>query len=191
MVLSLAMISSSTSLSSNNRNGPRAPSHGRVSCLIGRKSSLYGPGQNLQKAQGIISHLSRCLIYRRPTNIYVSLDTRRDYLFVDDCAHGVAASVVRLMTERPSMLIKIFASEELTTLARILGIFFRIAKHRPLIVSQQKRATTQPRSIKLHSDVWPGVNSLRKTDLGTGIRLVHEHQLDLFRHGLLPPPPAP
>src|SRR5262249_29684958 len=43
-----------------------------VSCLIGRISSLYGPGQNLRKAQGIISHLSRCLIYRRPTNIYVS-----------------------------------------------------------------------------------------------------------------------
>lgn len=160
-----------------------------VSCLIGRISSLYGPGQNLQKAQGIIAHLSRCLIYRHPTNIYVSLDTRRDYLFVDDCAHSVAASVFRLMTERPSVLIKIFASEELTSLARIVGIFIRMAKHRPLIVSQQQRTSTQPRSLKLHSDVWPSVNSLRKTDLATGIHLVHQYQLKLFRRGLLPPPP--
>jgi UDP-glucose 4-epimerase len=159
-----------------------------VSCLIGRISSLYGPGQNLQKAQGIISHLSRCLIYRRPINMYVSLDTRRDYLFVDDCAHNVAASVFRLMTERPSVLIKIFASEELTSLARILGIFFRMAKHRPLIVSKQQRTTTQALSLKLHSNVWPSVNSLRKTDLATGIHLVHEYQLNLFRHGLLRPP---
>jgi UDP-glucose 4-epimerase len=161
-----------------------------VSCLIGRISSLYGQGQNLHKAQGIISHLSRCLIYRYPTNIYVPLDTRRDYLFVDDCAYHLVASFLRLMTERPSVLIKIFASEELTTLARIVGIFFRMAKHRPLIISQQQRAATQPRSLKLRSDVWPSLHSLRKTDLGTGIHLVHEHQLNLFRHGLLPPPPV-
>jgi UDP-glucose 4-epimerase len=158
-----------------------------VSCLIGRISSLYGRGQNLQKAQGIISHLSRCLIYRHPTNIYVSLDTRRDYLFVDDCSHHIAASLSRLMTQRPRAVLKIFASEELTSLARIVGIFFRIAKHRPLIVSQQLR-TTQPTSIRLRSDVWRELSCLRKTDLATGIHLVHEHQLNLFRRGLLPPP---
>jgi UDP-glucose 4-epimerase len=158
-----------------------------LSCLIGRISSLYGPGQDLRKAQGIISHLSRCLIYRRPVHMYVSLDTRRDYLFADDCAHQVAASLGRLMTERPRAIVKIFASEELTSLARIVGIFFRMAKHRALIVSQQPRAT-QPTSLKLRSDVWRNLEGLRKTDLATGIHLVHEYQLALFRHGLLPPP---
>lgn len=93
------------------------------------------------------------------------------------------------MTERPSVLIKIFASGELTSLACIVGIFSRMAKHRPLIVSQQHRTTAEPLSLKLRSDVWPNVNSLRKTDLATGIHLVHEYQLNLFRHGLLPPPP--
>src|SRR5262245_34903500 len=48
------------------------PNH---SCLIGRISSLYGPGQNLNKAEGVISHLSRCLIYHQPVSIYVPLDT--------------------------------------------------------------------------------------------------------------------
>ncbi len=158
-----------------------------LSSLIGRISSLYGPGQNLHKAQGIIAHLSRCLIYRHPVNIYVSLDTRRDYLFADDCAHQVAASLGRLMSERPRTILKIFASEELTCLARVVGIFFRMAKHRPLIVSQQPRGT-RPTSLKLRSDVWRNLEGLRKTDLATGIHLVHEHQLALFRHGLLPPP---
>jgi UDP-glucose 4-epimerase len=158
-----------------------------VSSLIGRISSLYGPGQDLRKAQGIISHLSRCLIYRRPVNIYVSLDTRRDYLFADDCAHQVAASLSRLMTERPRAIIKVFASEEVTSLARIVGVFFRIAKHHPLIVSRQPRGT-QPISLKLRSDVWRNLEGLRKTDLATGIHMVHEHQLTLFCQGLLPPP---
>jgi UDP-glucose 4-epimerase len=158
-----------------------------TSCLIGRISNLYGPGQDLHKAQGIISHLSRCLIYHRSVNIYVSLDTRRDYLFADDCAHHIAASLGRLMTERPGAILKIFASEETTSLARIVGVFFRMSKHRPLIVSRQPRST-QPTGLKLRSEVWRNIPGLRKTDLATGIHLVHEHQLALFRHGLLPPP---
>jgi UDP-glucose 4-epimerase len=159
-----------------------------VSCLIGRISSLYGPGQNLQKNQGIVSHLSRCLIYRRSVNVYVPLDTRRDYFFVDDCAQHVAASLIRSIAERPQVLVKIFASEELTSLARIFGLFFRLTKRRPLIVSQQTRVPTQARSLKLRSDVWRDMKAMRKTDLAVGIHLVHEHQLELFRHGLLPPP---
>jgi UDP-glucose 4-epimerase len=158
-----------------------------TSCLIGRISNLYGPGQDLDKDQGIISHLSRCLIYRRPVNIYVSLDTRRDYLFADDCAHQIAASLSRLMTEHPRAILKIFASEESTSLARIVGVFFRISKHRPLIVSRLSRST-QPTGLKLRSEVWRSMRGLRKTDLAAGIHLVHEHQLALFRHGLLPPP---
>lgn len=160
-----------------------------VSSLIGRISTLYGPGQNLRKAQGIISHLSRCLIYRKPVNIYVSLDTRRDYLFADDCAHQIAAAVHRMLSEQPRAILKVFASEETTSLARIVGIFFRMAKHRPLIVLQRPREM-QPTSLKLRSDVWRDLEGLRKTDLAVGIHLAHEYQLALFQRGLLLPPPA-
>jgi UDP-glucose 4-epimerase len=159
-----------------------------VSCLIGRISTLYGPGQDLQKAQGIISHLSRCLIHRRVANIYVPLDTRRDYLFVKDCAHEIAANTGRLLKERPgSTVTKIFASEEPTNLARIIGVFFQMAKHRPLIICRQPRGM-QPVSLKFRSQVWRDLESPRKTDLTTGIHLVHEYQLGLFRKGLLPAP---
>jgi UDP-glucose 4-epimerase len=159
-----------------------------VSGLIGRISTLYGPGQDLQKPQGIISHLSRRLIYRRPIEIYVSLDTRRDYLFVDDCAHHIAASMARLLAERPGTVKKIFASEELVSLARVIGVFFGIAKHRPLIICRRPQAS-QPLSLKFRSQVWRSLPSPRRTDLTTGIHLVHKYQLALFRQGLLPAPP--
>jgi UDP-glucose 4-epimerase len=157
------------------------------SILIGRISSLYGPGQDLHKAQGIISHLSRCLIYRRAVHVYVPLDTRRDYLLADDCAHQLAASLARLLTEPPRTVLKIFASEELTSVARIVGIFLRISKHRPLIISRQAHGV-QPISLKLRSNVWRDLKGLRKTDLAAGIHLVHEYQLGLFHRGLLPRP---
>lgn len=158
-----------------------------VSALIGRISSLYGPGQDLHKAQGIISHLSRCLIYRRPLNIHAPLDMRRDYLFADDCAHQVATSGRRLVAERPRTIIKIFASEEPTCVAQILGIFFRMARHRPLITARQPPGAWLT-SLNFRSMVWRNLDGMRKTDLATGIHLVHKYQLGLFRHGLLPPP---
>jgi UDP-glucose 4-epimerase len=157
-----------------------------ASCLIGRISSLYGPQQDPHKIQGIISHISRCLIYRQAANIYVPLDTRRDYLFVDDCADQIAECLARSLAEQPGIIVKIFASEETTNLSRIVGVFFRIAKHRPLIISRQAHGT-QSISLKLRSEVWNDLG-LRKTDLTTGIHLVHEHQLGLFRQGILPRP---
>jgi UDP-glucose 4-epimerase len=158
-----------------------------LSCLIGRISTLYGPGQDLHKPQGIISYLSRCLIYRRPGKIYVPLDTRRDYLFVDDCARQIAASLLRLIGERPRVVLKILASEQLTSLAQILGVFFRMAKHRSLIVSQ-RTPPGQSISLKFRSEVWRDLDGLRKTDLAAGIHLLHQYQLNQFQRGLLPPP---
>ena len=158
-----------------------------VSSLVGRISSLYGRGQDLHKAQGIIPHLSRCLIYRQPLNVFVSLDTRRDYLFVDDCAVQIAASVRRLMVEPARAVIKIIASEDLSSVARIVGIFFRMVKHRPLVVLRQPREK-QRSSLKFRSEVWRDLEGLRKTDLATGIHLVHAHQLAIFRRGMLQPP---
>jgi hypothetical protein len=72
-------------------------------------------------------------------------------------------------------------------LARIVGVFFRMAKHRPLIVSRLAHET-QSISMKMRSEVWRNLEGLPKTDLAVGIHLVHEHQLALYRRGLLPPP---
>ncbi|MGN6127991.1 MAG: NAD-dependent epimerase/dehydratase family protein, partial [Humibacter sp.] len=66
-----------------------------VRVVIGRIANLYGPGQNLSKAQGLISQLCLSIQTRRPLGIYVPLDTLRDYLFADD-----AAAMVVEMTRR-------------------------------------------------------------------------------------------
>ena len=92
-----------------------------------------------------------------------------------------------MMRERPRAILKIFASEQLTSLAQIIGVFLRMAKHRSLIVSRQTQRT-QPISLKFRSEVWRDLEGLRKTDLAAGIHLLHEHQLALFQRGLLPPP---
>jgi hypothetical protein len=75
----------------------------------------------------------------------------------------------------------------LASIAGIVGAFLRTAKHRPLVVWEQPRSS-QPISLNLRTQVWREVGRVRKTDLITGIHLVHSHQLALFQQGRLPPP---
>src|SRR5258706_11384893 len=62
----------------------RAPT--QVTSLIARISTLYGPGQSAEKPQGLISHMARQIIRNLPIQIYVPLDTIRDYITVNDAS---------------------------------------------------------------------------------------------------------
>ncbi len=163
-----------------------------VSTLVGRLSNLYGPGQHLEKPQGLISHMSRCLIFSVPIRIFVPLDTIRDYLFVDDAARRVVAGMQRLHREAPSSgqrITKVFASGSETSVARLIGIFRQIAKrHLRLISVQSAVRSQQPVGLQFRSVVWPDEPSLSRTELLDGVNRVHNHQLAVFQEGRLASP---
>ena len=140
-----------------------------VSVLLGRLSNLYGPGQDLTKPQGLISQLCRAQLTRRPLSIYVPLDTRRDYLFVDDAA-AMAVAGLDAVTDRGGRHLKVLASEHSTTVAAILGDLGRITRRRPLIVlGTNPQARLQARDLRLRSVAWPPTAALARTPMSAGI----------------------
>lgn len=154
----------------------------RVGALVGRLSNLYGPGQRLDKPQGLISHVGRAALRREPISIYVPLDTIRDYLFADDAGRMVAAAILCMEDARPeprrrSLTVKVFASEVETTVAAVLGAW-RQALRRPLQVALASSpiGRLQPRVLSFRSRVWP---ELRRspTLLPLGIDAVRRDQL--------------
>jgi hypothetical protein len=56
-----------------------------------------------------------------------------------------------------------------------------------LIVSLKVRTTTQAKSLKLRYDVLRNMKIMRKIDMAAGIQSARERELNLLRHGLLPP----
>ena len=72
-----------------------------VNVLTGRISNLYGPGQNLAKPQGLVSHICRAQLSGQPISVYVSLDTVRDYLYVDD-ASGLICDALDRLADAPA-----------------------------------------------------------------------------------------
>lgn len=167
-----------------------------VSIIVGRFANLFGPGQRLNKPQGLISQLSLSMIYGVPAHIFVSLDTIRDYLYSDDAGRMVVATLAPVWQDdsakQPRRLVKIFGSEAEISIAGLLGVFRRLGK-RPLRVVScvYPQSALQPRRLQFRSRVLAentDAKVIRRTDLLEGISSVYYHQLRLFQNGKLPPP---
>jgi UDP-glucose 4-epimerase len=152
--------------------------------LIGRIANLYGPGQNLTKAQGIISQVCRSYLTGRPAPIYVPLDTIRDYVFAPDCARLVVDGLERLQRERTDLesrvVIKILASQRAVTVGAVLGEMRRIFKGSiRIVVAASALSTAQVQNLSVRSRVWTELDRRPLTPLPVGVaRTV----ADVLRH---------
>jgi UDP-glucose 4-epimerase len=145
-----------------------------VPVLIGRIANLYGPGQDISKPQGLVSQLCRAHLTRTPASIYVSLDTARDYLYVDDAARMIVNGLERVRLEG-GLQIKIMASGRPTSVAAIIAELGRVTKRRPQIVlGASPNARYQVRDLRFRSVVWPDLDTGPRTSLAAGIRATLE-----------------
>ena len=62
-----------------------------VRVVVGRLSNLYGAGQDLNKLQGLVSRLVKAGLEKETVNIFVPLDTIRDFIYVQDAAATIAS----------------------------------------------------------------------------------------------------
>jgi UDP-glucose 4-epimerase len=142
---------------------------------IGRISNLYGPGQNLGKAQGLISQVVRAQLLGRPISIFVPLDTVRDNLYVTDAARLVDATLRRLRAEsglgRPTHVTKILASGQAVTVGFLISELGRLFKRRLRVVYRPTPATSlQARDLRMRSVVWPELDRVSIMPLPVGMR---------------------
>jgi UDP-glucose 4-epimerase len=142
--------------------------------FIGRIANLYGPGQNVNKPQGLVSHLCKAHLTGQPLSIYVPLDTLRDYLLVTDCAAMVTAGLedVRRVARSAAdpVVVKVLASGRGTSIGALIAESRRVFRRRPRIVlGSSPLASVQPRDIRLRSVRWPELDCYARSTLAAGI----------------------
>ncbi len=138
----------------------------QVDCLIGRITNLYGPGQDMTKSQGLISQLCKSNLTKKPLNIFVPLQTARNYLYVDDAA----AMISEFMWQNEELCTKIFASPHSVTVATIIRTSYEVFKRRPLIsLGINERTSLQPMSLHFKSKVKPEIDQRRFKSLSSGL----------------------
>ncbi|MGA0568914.1 NAD-dependent epimerase/dehydratase family protein [Rathayibacter sp. KR2-224] len=148
--------------------------HG-INVCIGRIANLYGPGQRLDKMQGLISHLAVAQFSPRPATIYVSLDTIRDYIYVDDCASLIADLIEEVSDSSGDAgegvsVTKVLASGRGVTIGELIGEIGLISKRRPnVMIGFSRAAEYQARDLRLRSRVLPHLDARSLTSLPAGI----------------------
>lgn len=145
--------------------------------VIGRISNLYGPGQNVAKPQGLITALCRALIRGDAINIYVPLDTARDYIYVDDAARIVLGCLDSGAGQLPgTTTVKVICAGAAVTVADLLDELHHLANS-PLTVTLDGSPLSQrqPRDLRFDSEVWLDLDDLATTTLRRGLRQTYDH----------------
>jgi UDP-glucose 4-epimerase len=116
----------------------------------------------------------------QPIQIYVPLDTIRDYITAGDAAAAIIATM-RAISEKSGVFTKIIASEQPTTIAEIISIYRRIARRTPKIVtSVSKLSSIYTRRIQFHSIAIPVNEQISRTSLLVGIAQVMAAEMSAF-----------
>lgn len=141
--------------------------------VIGRIANLYGPGQNLDKPQGLISVFAKAHLTGQPVSVYVSLDTLRDYIFIDDAAGLITDCLDRVDSDDVldgQPVTKIIATQRADTIGALIGACKTVFKRRPRIVlGASPIAKAQAHDLRLKSVVWTELDSRQFTPLAVGI----------------------
>lgn len=149
--------------------------------VIGRLSNLYGPGQNLAKLQGLISRLALSAVTQQPINIFVSLDTIRDYIYVDDASSAVHASIIKTSDIPAETLV--IASGQPATVGLLIRTMNQIAKRRvPVALGDHASAASQALDLRLI----PSHEATGGTPLPVGMKAVYLDILRRVQHATIP-----
>ena len=65
----------------------------KVSCIVLRVSNVYGPGQPHGRGQGVIAEWKNSINSKKGIEVYGSLKSFRDYIFIDDLCEAVQQSL--------------------------------------------------------------------------------------------------
>lgn len=113
----------------------RTTLEGRLPLVIGRFSNLAGPGQNLAKPQGLVSQLCRAAVTRQSLNLFVPMETLRDYLYVDDGAAMVRTLVDNAVHQQPSTpVLRNIASQRPVSVCTVMRTVQQVA-HRSVRIA--------------------------------------------------------
>ncbi len=147
----------------------------RMTVIAGRLANLYGPGQDTDKLQGLISRLCLASITRETVTMFVPLDTLRDFIYVDDAA---ALALHWIETPSTETSVRVIASGNPASLGYVIAVTRDVVR-RPIPIAQgfHPSARAQAHDLRLAPDRDSTTDSLLQTPLPVGIRAVY---LDLL-----------
>ena len=161
------------------RSGARA--------VVGRIANCYGPLQNRDKGQGLITSICQQTLLQKPVNIFVGLDTMRNYIYVDDAAK-IAIRMMSSMHLMPESTVqtKVICSLVNHSVSSVLKDCESVFGFAPNVVQLEKvNKSSYPRDLRMKSMYELYADDFDHTPLVVGINRVWQSLLRDQQRGLL------
>jgi len=154
-----------------------------VKIVIGRIANLYGTRQNRFKKQGLITTLIQNSLTNRFVNIYVPLNTIRNYIYTEDAAKKI---IWQVTNANDSFRLVIICSNNNISLSRVLRLTQDVTRKKLLYFQSCDEDTTlQPIDLRLTTEHPNNLESFSETSLVVGINNIRLFLLDKLRQGEL------
>ena len=149
---------------------------GCVPLVVGRISTLYGPGQNLDKPQGLVTRLCLQAAMRRPIRVFVPMDTLRDYLYVSDAASMTLGLVAEAVARQPAdPQLRVVAAGQATSIAELVALVQRVSRTRIGVIQAPSPGRFQHViDLRLRTRHAAPPGAAPRTLLATGVRRVYD-----------------
>lgn len=134
--------------------------------VVCRISNLYGLARGQLTARGLISTAVRATRLRQPMIVFVSPDTRRDYIYNVDAA---AVSLRLLETAPPGWSQSLVRDGSTRTVSSILSLIGRVSGRRvPASYAERPETRLQPPVLRFVPPR-PGPDEVRRTPMETAV----------------------
>lgn len=132
-----------------------------------RMTNLYGLAMGRLSARGLVSTAVRCTRLRQPMTVFVSSDTRRDYVFSRDAA---ALALAAADLAPPGFSTALLREGRTRTVAEVLALVGDVAGRRvPATYAERPATRLQPRVLRFAR---PAPSAVRRTPMETGLALM-------------------
>ena len=153
-----------------------------VKIVVGRIANLYGVKQNQQKQQGLVTALVRSSLTNTIMNLYVPLNTIRNYIFAPDAAYQIVSQVMEM--NEPTRL-AVICSKNNWSLSSILRMTQDVMKKRLCYFQSSREATMlQPIDLRLATQYASMDHATSEVPLVVGINNIRLHLLDNLQKGI-------
>jgi len=118
---------------------------------IARVTNLYGPWPGLR--QGLINRLCTAAATREALQIYVPLDTVRDYIYVDDAAQLLLLELDFARSSSPAgqLSVSLIGSSENSSIGSVIDTVTHVTHRKvPVTMARLAAAQLQARDLRMH-----------------------------------------
>jgi len=136
---------------------------------IARITNLYGPWPGPR--QGLINRLCTAAATREALQIYVPLDTVRDYIYVSDAARLLLLEIDLAQNSEASPSISLIGSGENSSIGTVINTVSHVSHRKiPVTMAQGKVTQLQPRDLRMQPSWIEREISFEPTTLAQGVK---------------------